>query len=98
MHAPPILDFSINEIVFMLGCSRFSANFDLLFYRPNIIVLTLYIDEFIIVGSLEQFMMWREKILTSENVMEDKGGWYVVDAMFLVPKVLTLKILKNVQQ
>jgi hypothetical protein len=42
-------------------------------------------------------MMWCEKILTSEDGMKDKGGWQVVDAVFLVQKVFTLKILKRVQ-
>jgi hypothetical protein len=40
----------------------------------NIFVLALYIDEFIIVGNLEQFMMWREKTLTNEDGMKDKEG------------------------
>jgi hypothetical protein len=52
MHAPPVLDFSINEIVLMLGFSEFSADFNLLFDRSDTLVLALYTDEFIIAGSL----------------------------------------------
>jgi hypothetical protein len=69
----------------------------LLFDRSDTLVLALYTDEFIIAGSPKQFMMWCEKILTSEDGMKDKGGWQVVDAVFLVQKVFTLKILKRVQ-
>jgi hypothetical protein len=41
--------------------------------------------------------MWCEKTLTSANGMKDKRGWQVANAVFLVPKVFTLKILKRVQ-
>jgi hypothetical protein len=41
-------------------------------------------------------MMWCEKILTNEDGMKDKEGWQVNDAVFLVQKVFTLKILKRV--
>ena len=42
-------------------------------------------------------MMWSEKILNSEDGMKNKRGWQVTDAVFLVQKVFTLKILKRVQ-
>lgn len=41
--------------------------------------------------------MWCEKILSNEEGMKDKGGWHVVDVVFLVQKVFTLKILKRIQ-
>lgn len=75
MHALRVLDFSINEIILMLGYYDFSTDFNLLFDRCDTLVLSLYIDKFIIVGSLKQFMMRCEKILTSEDGMQDKGGW-----------------------
>ena len=43
MHAPRVLDFNINEIGLILGGSKFSANFTLLFYRFGTLVLALYI-------------------------------------------------------
>jgi hypothetical protein len=73
MHAPLVLDFNITEIVLMLGCFEFSADFNLLFDRFDTLALALYRDEFIIVGSPKQIMMWCEKILTNENGMKDKG-------------------------
>jgi len=94
--APPILDLSINEFVFMLGLSEFSVDFNSLFDRSNTPFLALYIDEFIIAGNLGQFMMWCEKMLTSEDGTKDKEGWQVADAVFLVHKIFTLKILKRV--
>lgn len=97
MHAPLVLDFSINEIVLMLGCSEFSADFNSLFDRFDILVLSLYRGEFIVARSFEQFMMWCENILTNEYLMKDKGGWQVADAVFLVQIFFTLKILKRVQ-
>jgi hypothetical protein len=97
MHAPPLLVFSINEIVLMLHCFEFSIDFNSLFDRSDRLVLALYTNEFIIAGSSKQFMMWCEKILTNEDCMKDKGGWQVVDAVFLVEKVFTLKILKRAQ-
>jgi hypothetical protein len=42
MHAPLILDFSIEEIVFMLGCYKSSADFNSLFDSSNTLVLALY--------------------------------------------------------
>ena len=39
-------------------------------------------DEFIIVENPGQFMIWCEKILTSEDGMKDKECWQVVDAVF----------------
>jgi hypothetical protein len=97
MHPPPVLDFSINEIVLMLGCSEFSADFNLLFDRSDTLVVALYTDEFIIAGTPKKFMLWCEKILTSEDGMKDKVGWQVFDAVFLVQNIFTLKILKRVQ-
>jgi hypothetical protein len=38
-----------------------------------------------------------EKILTNEDGMKDKEGWWVVDVVFLVQKVFTMKILTRVQ-
>jgi hypothetical protein len=75
MHAPPVLNFNINEIVLVLGCSKFSVDSNLLFDRSNTLVLTLYIDEIIIAGSPKQFTMWCAKILTNEDGMKDKGSW-----------------------
>jgi hypothetical protein len=62
MHAPPVLDFSINEFVLMLGFFEFSVDFNSLFDRSDTLVLALYTDEFIIAGNPKQFMMWCEKI------------------------------------
>ena len=53
MHAPPILDLSPNEIVFMLGCFEFRTDFNSLFDRSDTLVLALYTDEFIIAGHLK---------------------------------------------
>ena len=44
MHAPPVLDFNMNEIGLILGGSKFGANFTLLFYRSGTLVLALYIQ------------------------------------------------------
>jgi hypothetical protein len=41
-------------------------------------------------------MMLCDKILTNEDGMNDKGGFQVVDVVFLVHKVFTLKIQKRV--
>jgi hypothetical protein len=54
----------------MLGCFNFSSDFNSLFDRSNTLVLALYTDEFIIAGNLEQFMMWCETMLTSEDDMK----------------------------
>jgi len=97
MHASLVIDSSADEIVVMFGCSKSIAHFNLLFDRFDTLVLALYTNKFIIVESYKQFMMWCEKILTSEDGMEDKGGWQVIDAVFLVQKVFTLNILKRVQ-
>jgi hypothetical protein len=46
--------------------------------------LALYTNEFIVAGIPKQLMMWCENIFTNEDGMKDKGGWQVVDAVFLV--------------
>jgi len=42
MHAPPILDFSTNEFVLVLGVYRFSVDVNYLFDKSNTLVLALY--------------------------------------------------------
>lgn len=84
MHAPTVLDFSINKSVLMLDFSKFSADFNFLFERLVILVLALYADEFIVAGNLKQFMMWCEKMLTNDDGMRGKEGFQFVDAVFLV--------------
>jgi hypothetical protein len=74
MHAPPILDFSTNEFVLMLGVYRFSVDVNYLFDKSNTLVLALYTSELIIIGSLKQFMLWCGKSLTSVVDMKEKGG------------------------
>jgi hypothetical protein len=59
----------------MLGFYELSVDVNYLFDRSDTVVLALYIDEFIIAGNLEQFMLWCGKSLTSEVDMKDKGGW-----------------------
>ena len=59
----------------MLGFSQYNIDFNLLFQRSDMLVLAMYTNEFIIIaGSREQFMMCCEKILTSKDGMNDKGG------------------------
>ena len=62
----------------MLGFPKFSVDFNLLFefHRYDMLILAMSTNEFIIIaGSYEQFMMFCEKILTSEDGMKDKGVW-----------------------
>jgi hypothetical protein len=81
------LDSSVNDIVLVLGYFEFNVDFNSLFGRFDTLVMALYTNEFIIVGSSKQWMRWCEKILTSEDDMKDNVSWHVVDAVFLICKV-----------
>ena len=76
-----------------MGCFELSAIFEIY----DTLILALYTIEFIIALNPQQFMMWCDKILTNEDGIKDKGGWQVVDVVFLVQMVFTLKILNSVQ-
>jgi hypothetical protein len=80
MHAPPPLDFSINEFVLMLGFYEFSADVNYLLDRSDTLVLDLYINEFINVGNPQQFMSWCGKRVNIEVNIKDKGCWQVANA------------------
>jgi len=53
MQSPLVLYFIINDIVLILGSFEFSVGFNSLFDIFDTLGLALYMNEFIIVGSLE---------------------------------------------
>jgi hypothetical protein len=81
-----------------LGLSNVCVDFNLWFFdRFAALVLFLNVDEFIIVGSFEQLMLWCKKKLAHKFDMKAVGVWQVANEVFLEQGDYTLNILKRFQ-
>jgi hypothetical protein len=89
MHAPPVLDLSINEIVLMLGCFESSTTFNSLFDRSYTFFLALYIDKFIILFILKNTTYIYIKIFI--NNKPKSGRVYTMDLICSSKELLELK-------